>query len=217
MRKVKEIFDKIKSNKKMLIPITLIILLVVLLAGVSFAVFNYSNDNTGNNGINSGHISMTYTEPSNEYVVENALPMKDEEGKNSSNYFEFSVTTTAPTEDTDDNGVSIPYEITITESEGNTLTNDKIKMYVTEVEGEKEISHTNPTLVSYFEPSLYKDNQIKVGFNLHLHRNGNETVTTKYRLRVWVDYDTDVSDWDTAGEFVYKFKVNVNGEATYQG
>ena len=29
---------------------------------------------------------MTYTEPSNEYVVENALPMKDEEGMNATNY-----------------------------------------------------------------------------------------------------------------------------------
>ena len=214
---MKKILNKLKQNRKILIPITSIFLLIVLLTGVSFAVFNYSNDNAGNNDINSGHISMTYTEPSNEYVVENALPIKDEEGMNSSNYFEFSVTTTAPTNDTDDNGVSIPYEITITETEGNTLTNDKIKMYLTEVDGNTENTHTNPTLVSYFEPSLYKDGQIKVGFNLHLHRNGNESVTTKYRLRAWLDYDTDVSDWDTANKYQYKFKVNVNGEATYQG
>ena len=213
---MKEIFNKLKENKKILIPITSILLLMILLAGVSFALFNYSN-NTGNNGINSGHISMTYTESSNEYIVENALPMKEQEGVNSTNYFEFSVTTKSPTNANDDEGVSIPYEITITESEGNTLTNDKIKMYVTEVEGEKEIDHTIPTFVSYFEPSLYKDGQIKVGFNLHLHRNGNETVTTKYRLRAWIDEDVDVSNWNTLGEFVYKFKVNVNGEAKYQG
>ena len=207
----------VKEDKKILISVVLIILLVLLCVGISFAVFNYSNNNAGNNGINSGHISMTYTEPSNEYIVENALPMKDEEGKNSTNYFEFSVTTTAPTNDTDDEGVSIPYEITITESEGNTLTNDKIKMYLSEVEGDTENTHTVPTFVSYFEPSLYKDGQIKVGFNLHLHRNGNETVTTKYRLRAWIDNDVDVSDWDTANKYQYKFKVNVNGEATYQG
>ena len=123
---MKQILNKLKQNKKILIPITSILLLLVLLAGVSFAVFNYSNNNAGNNGINSGHISMTYTEPSNEYIVENALPIKDEEGINSTNYFEFSVTTKVPINDTDDEGVSIPYEISITESEGNTLTNDKI-------------------------------------------------------------------------------------------
>ena len=218
MRKVKEVFDKVKSNKKITIAtIGLLITLILTWGGVTYSLFNYTNDNAGNNDINSGHISMTYTEPSNEYVVENALPIKDAEGMNSTNYFEFSVTTKVKTNDTDDEGVSIPYEISITESEDNTLTNDKIKMYVTEVEGEKELDHTVPTLVSYFEPSLYKNGQIKVGFNLHLHRNGNETVTTKYRLRAWIDYDTDVSDWDTAGEFVYKFRVNVNGEATYQG
>ena len=91
---MKKILNKLKQNKRILIPIGSILLLIVLLAGVSFAVFNYSNDNANNNDINSGHISMTYTEPSNEYVVENALPMKDAEGISSTNYFEFSVTTT---------------------------------------------------------------------------------------------------------------------------
>ena len=56
---MKQILNKIKQNKKLLIPITSILLLIVLLAGVSFAVFNYSNNNAGNNDINSGHISMT--------------------------------------------------------------------------------------------------------------------------------------------------------------
>ena len=217
MIKLKEVFDKIKSNKKTIISIIMILSLILLCVGASFAVFNYSNNNAGNNGIDSGHISMTYTEPSNEYVVENALPIKDAEGVASTNYFEFSVTTTAKTNNDDDNGVSIPYEITITESEGNTLNSNQIKMYLTEVEGEKEIDHTIPTLVSYLEASLYKDAGTKVGFNLHLHRNGNETITTRYRLRAWIDYDVDVSDWDTTNKYQYKFRVNVNGEAQYQG
>ena len=213
---MKELLYKLKENKKILTPIASIVLLIVILAGVSFAVFNFTNT-ANNNNINSGHISFNYTEQSNEYKIENALPMKDYEGMNSTNYFEFSVTTKAPTNDTDENGVSIPYEISITELEGNTLTNDKIKMYLTEVEGEKEIDHTIPTLVSLFEPSLYKNEGIKVGFNLHFHINGNETITTKYRLRAWIDKDVDVSDWNTANKYQYKFKVNVNGEATYQG
>ena len=214
---MKGLFNKLKENKQIFFALCGVLVLIIIIAGTTYAVFNYSNNNASNNDINSGHISMNYTEPSNEYVVDNALPMKDEEGMNSTNYFEFSVTTKANPNDADDEGVSIPYEISITELEGNTLTNDKVKMYITEVEGGIEHVNTSPTLVSYFESSLYKDGQIKVGFNLHLHKNGNQAVTTKYRLRAWVDYDTDVSDWDTAGEFVYKFRVNVNGEATYQG
>ena len=216
MQKFKNILNKLKNNKQLMLTICGVFLLLLLCGGVTFAIFNYSNVGDDSN-INSGYISMTYTEPSNEYVVENALPMKDAEGMNTSNYFEFSVTTTAPTNDTDDNGVSIPYEITITESEDNTLTSNQIKMYLTEVEGEKEVVNTLPTLVSNLEDSLYKNEGTKVGFNLHLHRNGNKTVTTKYRLRAWVDYNVDVSDWDTAGKYEYKFRVNVNGEATYQG
>ena len=216
MQKIKDMLKKLKGNKQLLMTICGVFLLLLLCGGVTFAIFNYS-DGSGDNDINSGHISMTYTEPSNEYIVENALPMKDGEAMGLANYFEFSVTTTAKTNESDDNGVSLPYEITITESEGNTLASNQIKMYLTEVEGEREIDHIAPTLVSNFEPSLYKDIGTKIGFKLHLHRNGNETVTTKYRLRAWIDFDVDATNWYKEDKYVYKFRVNVNGEATYQG
>lgn len=218
MEKIKNYFNDLKSNKRLVISVLSICLLSLIAAGISYAAFNYEKVGNDNN-IASGHISMTYIEPSNEYIVDNALPVKDEEAMYSDNYFEFTVSSTAPTNDTDDEGVSIPYEITITEKDGNTLNPEQIKIFVTEVEGNKEVvsTYSTPMLISELDSSIYKDEGTKVGFNLHLHRNGNETVTKKYRLRAWIDYNTDVSDWDTTGKYQYKFTVNVNGEATYQG
>ena len=66
---MKQILNKFKKNKKILIPIKSILLLLILVAGITFAAFNYSNDNPNTNNINSGHISFVYTEPSNKYVV----------------------------------------------------------------------------------------------------------------------------------------------------
>ena len=216
MQKIKNIFNKIKGNKKVLITISIIFVLLLLCGGITFAIFSYTNEANANN-INSGHISFTYVEPSNQYIIKDALPMKDGEAMGLTNYFEFSVTTNAKTNDADNEGISIPYEITITESEGNTLTSGQIKMYLTEVVGENEITHTIPTLVSNLESSLFENIGTKVGFNLHLHRNGNETITTKYRLRAWIDFGVDATNWYKEDEHVYKFRINVNGEATYQG
>ena len=212
-----KILNKIKNNKQLVFSIFGIFVLLVLCIGISFAAYNFTNTSGANNEVDSGYVSMTYIEQSNEYVVENALPVKDGEAIGLSDYFEFRVTTSAKTNSDDDNGVSLPYEITIVESEGNTLSSDKIKMYLTEVEGENEVEAAPVTFISDLEPSIYKNVGKKAGFNLHVHRNGNETVTTKYRLRAWIDYNVDVSNWDTTGEFVYKFRVNVNGESAYQG
>ena len=214
---MKKVLNKLINNKQILFSVIALFVLVVLCIGISYTAYNFANINVGDNIVNSGHISMTYIEPSNEYIVENALPMKDGEAMVLSDYFEFSVTTTVKNNNGDNDAISIPYEITITESEDNTLTSDQIKMYLTEVEGGIERLYTGPSLVSTLEPSVYKNIGTKVGFDIHSHFNGIETVTTKYRLRAWVDYDVDVSDWDTANKYEYKFKVNVNGEATYQG
>ena len=60
------------KHKKLLI-ICLFVVLLAIVAGVSFAIFNYSSTSSENT-IASGKINFTYTEPSNSYVIDNALP-----------------------------------------------------------------------------------------------------------------------------------------------
>ena len=62
------------------------------IAIVSFGTYTLWNSEllTGNNSILSGQVKMSYTE-TNEIEMDNALPIKDEEGKVFTNYFDFQV------------------------------------------------------------------------------------------------------------------------------
>ena len=143
--------EKIKENFKKYSTIYIVILLLLVVIGVSYAIFavtNLSDENT----INLGQISMSYTEPENALVLENALPMSDEDGKAQSNYFEFKVTTHATTDTDDSNGLTIPYEIVIDslsrDEEMSYLSTSDIKVYLTKVVGGVEEEVVAPAILS---------------------------------------------------------------------
>ena len=134
MKKIKESFKKYST-------VYIVVLLLLVIVGISYAIFavtNLSNENT----ISLGQISMSYTEPENALVLENALPMSDEDGKAQSDYFEFKITTHATTDADDSNGLTIPYEIVIdslARDEGmSSLSTSDIKVYLTKVVGGAE-------------------------------------------------------------------------------
>ncbi len=212
-----------KTNKKKQIVMSILVAsLVLIITGVTYAVFSYSNSSINNNNtIKSGQVTMTYSEQSNSYIVENALPKKDAEGMNENNYFEFTVTSSAKTNATDTVGIQIPYEINLsskTIEEGKQqLQEENIKVYLTKVEDGKEVGVIAPTKISELGNSLYRENATKLAYKLNAHKNGNETITTKYRLRAWIDYDTDITNWSEDNKYQYKFTVNINSDTKYVG
>ena len=193
-----------------------IVLLIALCAGISFAAYNYTS-NASDNSLKSGQITMTYTEPSNTVILKDALPKEDELGKNQAEYFEFSVMSNATTNESDDKGVKIPYEISISkvavDANLKQLEDKDVKIYLTKLEGEKEEEVLGPILISELEASEYDQESFKIYDTKNHHKNNNGSITTKYRIRFWVDENVDVSAWATTGEYEYKFKVNVNGKA----
>ena len=68
------------KEKKELIIVGLIIVMIITLIGVSYAAFNYSKTGTKLNSITTGSITMTYTETDNVININGALPtlMKQE-------------------------------------------------------------------------------------------------------------------------------------------
>ena len=212
-----------KTNKKKQIVMSILVAsLVLIITGVTYAVFSYSNSSINNNNtIKSGQVTMTYSEQSNSYIVENALPKKDAEGMNENNYFEFTVTSSAKTNATDTVGIQIPYEINLSskqvEEGKQQLQEENIKVYLTKVEDGKEVGVIAPTKISELGNSLYRENATKLAYKLNAHKNGNETITTKYRLRAWIDYDTDITNWSEDNKYQYKFTVNINSDTKYVG
>ena len=88
-----------KRNKKELIAVCLLVLsLVLITVGTTFALFQYSRQGETENKIQTGTLTFVYDESkSNDggVSIENAFPMSDEEGKvlgeDKSGVFDFDV------------------------------------------------------------------------------------------------------------------------------
>lgn len=185
--------------------------LLVLIVGISFAIFDY-NEISSLNTIDLGRISMSYTEPSNAYVLDNVLPMTNNEGKNQNKYFEFIVTSHATTNESDSIGVTIPYDITISDieiDEGmSPLQKDAIRIYLTKVNENVETSLMEPTLISSLKASDLVSGSSIVYQVEDVHKNGSTIITSKYRLRAWLDSAFDVTNLRES--YQYKFRININ-------
>ena len=202
--------EKIKENFKKYSTVYIVILLLLVIVGVSYAIFavtNLSDENT----INLGQISMSYTEPDNALVVENALPMGDAEGMAQSNYFEFKVMTHATTDVDDSDGLIIPYEINLGEiavdSDKQALTKYQIKVYLTKVVGGSEEEVVGPILLSNLSES--STSNLNIYQAKDIHKNAGSEITTTYRLRAWIDSNVNASRFESQ-IYQYKFNVNIN-------
>ncbi len=81
------------KEKKELIIVGLIIVMILAIIGVSYAAFSYSKTGTKLNSITTGSITMTYEETDNTISLNGALPTTDATGKtrlNQGEYFDFS-------------------------------------------------------------------------------------------------------------------------------
>ena len=68
------------NSRKVFLSVLGVAILLVAVVGVSFAL--YSTSSTGkDNSISTGTITMSYTEPTNGILLENALPISDAAGK----------------------------------------------------------------------------------------------------------------------------------------
>ena len=202
--------EKIKENFKKYSTVYIVVLLLLVIIGVSYAIFavtDLSNENT----ISLGQISMSYTEPENALVLENALPMGNAEGMAQSNYFEFKVMTHATTDADDSGGLIIPYEINLgeieTDSDKQALAKHQIKVYLTKVVGGSEEEVVGPILLSNLTES--STSNLNIYQARDIHRNAGSEITTTYRLRAWIDEDVDSSIFGSQ-VYQYKFRVNIN-------
>ena len=195
--------------KKNLLLVVIIGLLIVVI-GISYAAFTYSGLGMKENTITTGAISMSYTESTNTISVNNALPTTDNTGKtrtNSGEYFDFTVKSSI-TGNTD-----INYEIAAKEETGNTFSGSNIKYYLTSIDNGKETEVMAPRTY-YEEPSgnVYTGRPADM-MSLYVGNLKNQGETTiNYRLRIWVD--ENYNPQNDNGGLTYKVRVNVYGQAS---
>ena len=188
--------NKKKSKSKILIMLFAIVLLVV---GGSFAIWHYSYSGTDENVLSSPDLSLRFLESNNEVIsIDNGVPMKDEDGIKQSgtgNVFDFEVKSKALM-DTD-----VSYDINLEklsiDSGKTALSDSNIKVYVEDFNGNTVLK---PTKVS--DLSNYK-----LFTKVHRHSKSNNEISTKYKLKVWIDENVDVFSLEGKQ---YKFRVGVS-------
>ena len=126
-----------KNSKKKQIFLTLVAVLslVLITVGVSYSLFTYSKTGVTDNIVKTGKVNFLYTEVSGVgkgISLTDAFPISDEEGKiqiGEGKVFDFKITSTI------EMSSSISYEVTARKKNDSTLGEDKIKLYLTEVNG----------------------------------------------------------------------------------
>ena len=192
-----------KKNKEKVVIISLLVLLLVLTVGISYAAFSYSGLGTKVNTITTGAISMTYEETDNVISLDKALPTTDKTGKTLDDYFEFTVSGNI-TGDT-----NINYEISAKEQEGNTFDGNNVKLYLTRVteDGTEEEVMT---------PEIYNEEKSSNSFTgrpageMSLYTSSmNASESNTYRLRMYVT--EEYNPQGDGGNLTFSVKVNVYG------
>ena len=187
--------------------ILLVIVSVFLIALISFGTYALWNSEllTGNNNITTGQVKMSYTE-SNEIGMNNALPIKDSEGKLLTNYFDFQVLSYIKTRANDDTQRKLNYNIVLEPiNVDNPLSDSEIKVYLTKVENGTETVVVEPTTIEKLNNKVLSSKE-------EIFSNNKAEVVTSYRLRAWINESVDTTKLNEK-KYSYKFRVNINNEA----
>ena len=195
------------DSKEILLSIFGIALLVLAVAGISYAVFTFSDMGKKENVISTGEISLSFIESSKNTIhITDALPLSDSVGKVQNEYFDFSLEAVMQGKST------IYYEIRVKQIEDvDSIEANKIKFYL---EKEKSSSYQEvlkPTNFYITGNSNIHNNSMDLSsmllYNSSFTNNSekSQNMIDRYRLRIWVDYNSSIESVKKN----FKFKVNV--------
>ncbi len=195
---------KENNQKKVLLSVLGVAILVVAVVGISFAIYSTSFE-TDANSISTGTVMVSYTEPTNAINITDALPIADATGKalsGANKTFDFTVATHAS------NALTIPYVVTLTPDTNNTITDAQVKVYLT-----KDATDVlAPTKVSALAADATRTTSKKLYDGSDKYTaTGEASKTSKFVLRMWVADDVDAA---TIQGKTYKAKVNVDSNVT---
>ena len=190
--------NKLKENK--LILIIFIIGIILIVTGVTYSLYNILFVGKKEQTVVVGNINFTYNEKTNGLSLNNDDILDNTSGINQEKYFDFDISLNSS------NNTNITYQIAIEEDKTNTLSNEKIKLYLTDQNNNKI---KEPVSIS----DLKLDDK---GYRKLYINTINQNGTQKYRLRAWVDVDKAYEITNNGGTHSiklnsssYKFKVNV--------
>ena len=197
------------NKKQLLLSIGLVLILVLMIVGISYAAFKFTGLGKRENTITTGAITMKYTETTNTISMNNALPTTDATGKvrlTAGEYFDFTLSSIIKGSE------NINWEIAAEDVTTGTKKIDGkyIKLYLTSLDddgNEKEV----------MAPAVYSTDTVE---NTYTGRPANmmslakgttsTSFSTKYRLRMYVD--ESYNPQGDGGNLAFSIKINAYGK-----
>ena len=197
------------NKKQLLLSIGLVLILVLMIVGISYAAFKFTGLGKRENTITTGAITMKYTETTNTISMNNALPTTDATGKvrlTAGEYFDFTLSGTIKGSE------NINWEIAAEDvtTASRKIDGKYIKLYLTSLD-----ENNNETEV--MEPTVYTAESTE---NTYTGRPANmmslakgttsTSFSTKYRLRMYVD--ESYNPQGDGGNLAFSIKINAYGK-----
>ncbi len=198
------------KKKQLLLSIGLVLILVLMIVGISYAAFKFVGLGNQPNTITTGAITMEYTESTNKISMTGALPTTDATGKvrlTKGEYFDFTIKSSIQ------GNANINWEIAaedITASSAKKMAGKNIKLYLTKLDStgaEKQV----------MAPKVYNAStsaNTKTGRPSGVMSLATGTMstseTTNYRLRMYVD--EDYNPQGDGGGLSFSVKINAYGK-----
>jgi len=207
---------KSENKHRIIYGIFGVLVSVAAITGVSTALYTFSHASENANAMGVANMSMSLLESTDVIDITNGLPMPDSEGilLDEDNSFDFAVTS-----DITDTVGKINYKISISKVEPTTgytaLPNNNVKMYLTHLGDNGETQVMAPRLVSDIITSgtsgILPFDSDKNSYLTHSHNLSTPTITSKFRLRMWIDENATASTWTEDAKLEFKVKINVSG------
>lgn len=186
------------NNKKLIVSLLGLAILIVAIIGISFAAFKASFISKNSNAISTKIVTVDFVESNSFINLKNAMPVSDATGKNlNDNSFDFVVTTTST------ENLRIPYDISITDDENNTLDDSYVKFLL--LKNDEEL--VGPKLISDLPFSSSREGSRVLYSAEDIFENKNIKKKTNYTLKLWLDSGFMVENNNSR---TYKLKVNVD-------
>ena len=197
------------NKKQLLLSIGLVLILVLMIVGISYAAFKFTGLGTKPNIITTGAITMEYEESTNTISMTGALPTTDATGKvrlTAGEYFDFTIKSNIQ------GNANINWEIAaedITASSAKKMDGKNIKLYLTKLNGDKEEEVMEPKVYNATTSANTKTGRPSGVMSLATGTM-SASETTNYRLRMYVD--EDYNPQGDGGGLSFSVKINAYGK-----
>ncbi len=198
------------KKKQLLLSIGLVLILVLMIIGISYAAFKFVGLGNKPNTITTGAITMEYTESTNTISMTGALPTTDVTGKvrlTKGEYFDFTIKSSIQ------GNANINWEIAaedITPSSAKKMAGKNIKLYLTKLDSAGAETQVMAPKVYRASTSANTKTGRPSGVMSLATGTMSTSETTNYRLRMYVD--EDYNPQGDGGGLSFSVKINAYGK-----